>query len=149
MNKNAKETAQSALNYLDNFEKGYGIGAGASNLQFGYDFATECVNQITTKINNNPTFTVAQINNEFNKLLKVTQKLNDSEFAFGIDLFKNTLKKHLEITVPTVTDFLSEKNLKEQINTFYNIEMGNIGGRNRYDITIKMVEQEEPKKPKM
>lgn len=149
MSQNAKQTAQAALSYLDSFEVGYGSGASPSNVQFGNDFATECVNQITLKINNNPGFTVEQINNEFSKLLKVTQKLNDSEFAFGVFLFKTTLKNHLELKVPAVKEFFSEKNIKEQVNGFYNIEMGNIGGRSRYDITSEILKEGTSKKLKM
>lgn len=153
MNENAKETARFALNYLDNFEKGYGMGAGAANQQFGYDFATECVNQITTKINNNPAFTVEQINNEFGKLLKVIKNLNDSEFSFGLDLFRNTLKKHVEPTVPAVKEFFSQKNIKEQEQMhnfyFYKSEMDYRANGNRYDMASKILQQEESKKIKM
>lgn len=149
MSQNAKQTAQAALSYLDSFEVGYGSGASPSNVKFGNDFATECVNQITMKISNHPEFTVEQINNEFSKLLKVTQKLNDSEFAFGVFLFKSTLKDCLQENIPAVKEFFSEKNIKEQVNSFYNIEMANLGGRSRYDITSEILQEANSRKLKM
>lgn len=114
----AKEMAHSALMYLD-FDNLYEGGRTIESLQFGYEFATECVTQISNKIDTLNNVTIHTLDNEFKKLLKVTNDLNDSEFAFAIVEFKSALTtksdKHLAIE-----KFLSAEHLNVVITEFYN-----------------------------
>lgn len=120
MNIKAKQAAQSAMDYMNSMDTEYGQGASADNMNFGYSFATECVNQIMNKINDMPVVTWADFNNEFKKLIKVTSSLNSSEFAFGIDLFKTTLERDVGKNFPDINMLFSESNIKSINKELFN-----------------------------
>lgn len=126
----AKNAARAAITYINSMEEGYGYGSSADNLLFGKHFAGECVNQIINKLNDMPQAKLEDLNNEFTKLLKVTSGLNDSEFAYGVDLFKNALKQ-LEEKIPAVTEFFVKENITEVTNEFYNV--ANSNNTHKYD----------------
>lgn len=127
----AKNVARSAMDYLDGLEKEYGHGMSADNLSFGKIFTTECVNQIMNKLSDMPQFTIHDLNSEFKKLLKATSSLNNSEFAYGIDLFKETLQKHFKEKNPAVEEFFTNDNIK-----VINNEVFNIAEDNKFKTTI-------------
>jgi hypothetical protein len=69
------------------FDKNYNKGLTPDNVHFGYQFAHTCANMLTMK-------SEAEIRQKTPALLKVLSRLNDSEFAFGLDCFKNRMNMY-------------------------------------------------------
>jgi hypothetical protein len=72
---------------LNEFDKNYNNGLTPDNIHFGYTFAKTCADMLTMK-------SQAEIREKTPELLKALSRLNDSEFAFGLDCFKNRMNIH-------------------------------------------------------
>ena len=68
----------------DAFEQNYSKGASADNVYFGYQFGKTCADMLTMKSLN-------EIKDKTPALLKILSKLNDSEFEFSLECFKNRM----------------------------------------------------------
>lgn len=116
---NAKQLAEQSLKQLEQLEENYDNGSSADGHDFGLNFVNACVDQIINKLPTLKTVNVETLNNEFTKLLRVTQLLTDSHFALGIDKYKQSLISKVG-TYPEIKQFLDPENISNVTNRFYN-----------------------------